>query len=88
MAMLHIGRCGLTTDKINAGLPFWFDGVCVGRLATTDDLNDDTMHLVIGSEVDNDTLGFIHHCAKRLSESGDRKLVRITRYRATFTDEQ
>ena len=87
MSKLTIGRCGLRTDNINAGVPFWFDGSCVGRLAVNDDVSDNTMYLVVGSEIDDNTFNFIIHCAKRLAETSDPKVVSIGDNRATFVDE-
>ena len=52
-----------------------------------DDVSDNTMYLVVGSEIDDNTFNFIIHCAKRLAETSDPKVVSIGDNRATFVDE-
>lgn len=79
MSKFQISRCGLTSDNIGAGIPFLFDGVCVGRLAMTDNLDNDTVYLVVGSEVDEGTLVELVERATRLSRSecsSDQKIIR------------
>ena len=77
MSILSIGRCGLYADRMSAGIPFWFGGACVGRLAVNDDVNDDTMYLTFGVDIDNDTCDQIKERAEHLSRTGDKKIIRI-----------
>ena len=54
MGRLMIGRCAFESELIKNGIPFWFEGVCVGKLSATDDLEVKVL-LNIGSEVDDKT---------------------------------